>query len=90
MNVLIGQVVIFTYDNGTFSLTTDMALSAKCVSKLADALKEDIINQIYEDERYMEMMTDMVGDALREKLGDIDDDLYFDLGMVLIDRIELK
>ena len=67
-----------------------MALSAKCVSKLADALKEDIINQIYEDERYMEMMTDMVGDALREKLGDIDDDLYFDLGMVLIDRIELK
>ena len=67
-----------------------MALSAKCVSKLADALKEDIINQIYADERYTEFMTDVVGDILRQKLGDVDDDLFYDLGMVLIDRIELK
>jgi len=67
-----------------------MALSAKCVSKLADALKDDVINYIYEDERYSEFITELVGDALREKLGDIDEDLFFDVGMCLIDRIEMK
>ncbi len=67
-----------------------MSLSATCVSKLVDALKSDVINHIYEDERYMELMTDLVSDALRAKLGDVDEDLFYELGMCLIDRIELK
>ncbi len=67
-----------------------MSLSATCVSKLVDALKSDVINHIYEDERYMELMHDLVSDALRAKLGDVDEDLFYELGMCLIDRIELK
>ncbi len=67
-----------------------MSLSATCVSKLVDALKSDVINHIYEDERYIELMTDLVSDALRAKLGDVDEDLFYELGMCLIDRIELK
>jgi hypothetical protein len=67
-----------------------MSLSATCVSKLVDALKSDVINHIYEDERYMELMNDLVSDALRAKLGDVDEDLFYELGMCLIDRIELK
>ena len=67
-----------------------MSLSANCVSKLVDALKSDVINHIYEDERYMELMNDLVSDALRAKLGDVDEDLFYELGMCLIDRIELK
>ena len=67
-----------------------MSLSANCVSKLVDALKSDVINHIYEDERYMELMHDLVSDALRAKLGDVDEDLFYELGMCLIDRIELK
>ena len=67
-----------------------MSLSATCVSKLVDALKSDVINHIYGDERYMEIMHDLVSDALRAKLGDVDEDLFYELGMCVIDRIELK
>jgi hypothetical protein len=67
-----------------------MSLSEPTVSRLADALKKDIINHIYEDERYFEVMTDLVSDALRAKLGDCNEDLFFDLGMIIMDRIELK
>ena len=67
-----------------------MSLSATCVSKLVDALKNDVINYIYEDERYIELMHEIVSDALRAKLGDVDEDLFYELGMCLIDRIELK
>jgi hypothetical protein len=35
-------------------------------------------------------MHDLVSDALRAKLGDVDEDLFYELGMCLIDRIELK
>ena len=69
---------------------TIMSLSAKCVSQLADALKNDVINYMYEDERYAELMHDLVSDALRAKLGDVDEDLFFEIGMCLVDRIELK
>ena len=67
-----------------------MSLSATCVSKLVDALKNDVINYIYEDERYIELMHEIVSDALRAKLGDVDEDLFYELGICLLDRIELK
>ena len=72
-----------------FSLT-DMALSAKCVSQMADALKEEIIEHIYMSEKYNEVMHELVSEALDSKLGEIDEDLYFELGMCIMDRIELK
>jgi hypothetical protein len=67
-----------------------MSLSATCVSKLVDALKNDVIDYMYQDERYTELMHELVSDALRAKLGDVDEDLFYELGMCLIDRIELK
>jgi hypothetical protein len=69
---------------------TDMALSAQCVSRMADALKEEIIEHIYMSEKYSEVMHDLVADALGSKLGEIDEDLFFELGMCIMDRIELK
>lgn len=67
-----------------------MALSAMATSKIADAVKEDIIEQIYLNEKYSEMMQDCISEALHAKFGEMDDDLFFDLGMILMDRIELK
>ena len=67
-----------------------MALSAKCVSQMADALKEEIIEHIYMSEKYNEVMHDLVSEALDSKLGEIDEDLYFELGMCIMDRTELK
>jgi len=67
-----------------------MNLSTQSVSKIADALKPAIINYIYEDEGFTEYMQTAVVDAIRATMGDMDEDLLFELGMVIFDRIELK
>jgi len=35
-------------------------------------------------------MQEMIIDAISAKMGDMDEDLMFDLGMLMFDRIELK
>jgi hypothetical protein len=67
-----------------------MALSNQTISNLADALVPEVIDYIYLDERWCEFMQQVVPDALKEKLGEIDDDLQFDLAMCIMDRICLK
>ena len=67
-----------------------MSLSASTISKIADALKPEIINHIYENEKFAECMQELVSDALTSVMGEMDEDLYFDLGMTLFDRITLK
>ena len=65
-------------------------LSNTTISKLADALQPEIVEEIYNNEKYFEMMTELIGEALEKKLGKCDEMLFFDLGMCLMDRIELK
>ena len=67
-----------------------MSLSNKTVSNIADVLKKEVINHIYENESYASMMQQLVCEALDATMGEMDDDLYFDLAMVLFDSIELK
>jgi len=67
-----------------------MPLSNKTVSNIADALKSEVINHIYENETFASMMQQLVCEALDATMGEMDDDLYFDLAMVLFDSIDLK
>lgn len=67
-----------------------MQLSTQSVSKIADALKPAVINYIYEDEGFVEYMQTAIVDGIRETMGNMDDDLLFELGMLIFDRIELK
>ena len=67
-----------------------MALSCKTISNLADALVPEVIDYIYQDERWCEFMQELVPDALQEKLGEVDEDLKFELAMCIMDRISLK
>ena len=67
-----------------------MALSNQTISNLASALVSEVIDYIYEDERWCEFMQEVVIDALKEKLGEIDEELKFDLAMCIMDRITLK
>ena len=69
---------------------TTMPLSESTVSKLADALKPDIVQEIYDSEKYYDFMTELIGEALSKKLGNCDPDLFFDLGLCLMDRIEIR
>jgi hypothetical protein len=67
-----------------------MKLSNTSVSKIAEALKPAIINYIYEDDKFVEYMQTAVTDGIRDVMGDMDEDLLFELGMLIFDRIELK
>jgi hypothetical protein len=67
-----------------------MALSNQTISNLAAALVPEVIDYIYLDERWCEFMQQVVPDALREKLGEVDEELQFDLAMCIMDRITLK
>jgi len=67
-----------------------MALSEQTISNLADALVPEVIDYIYEDQRWCEFMHEVVPDALKDKLGEIDEDLKFELAMCIMDRISLK
>lgn len=67
-----------------------MALSSKTISDLASALVPEVIDYIYHDERWCEFMQEVIPDALQDKLGEVDEDLKFDLAMCIMDRICLK
>lgn len=67
-----------------------MYLSTQSVSKIADALKPAVLEYIYSDEAFTEYMQTAVTKAIRDTMGDMDEDLLFELGMLIFDRIELK
>lgn len=67
-----------------------MALSNQTISNLASALVPEVIDYIYQDQRWCEFMHEVIPDALQDKLGEIDEDLKFDLAMCIMDRIGLK
>jgi len=67
-----------------------MALSEQTISNLASALIPEVIDYIYEDQRWCEFMHEVVPDALQNKLGEIDEDLKFELALCIMDRIGLK
>jgi hypothetical protein len=67
-----------------------MALSEKTISKLSDALVSEVIDYIYEDTRWVEFLHEIVPDAVTSKIGGLDEELLFELSMVIMDRIILK
>ena len=71
-------------------LTNHMKLSNSSITQIADALKPAVMNYIYEDEGFTEYMQTAVVEGIRTTMGDMDEDLLFEIGMLIFDRIELK
>jgi len=67
-----------------------MQLSTQSVSKIADALKPAVLEYIYADDGFTEYMQTAVIEGIRDTMGEMDDDLLFEIGMLIFDRIELK
>lgn len=67
-----------------------MTLSNQTISNLASALVPEVIAYIYEDERWCEFLHEIVPDALVNKLGQIDEDLKYELALCIMNRISLK
>ena len=67
-----------------------MTLSHKTFNQLANTLTPEVINYILEDEKWIEFLSQIVPEALREKLGELDLDLEMELVMAISDRIVMK
>jgi hypothetical protein len=67
-----------------------MKLSNSSITQIADALKPAVMNYIYEDDGFTEYMQTAVVEGIRNAMGDMDEDLLFEIGMLIFDRIELK
>lgn len=66
-----------------------MALSDSTIQRLADALSDDVAQFISEDERFFDLMVELIPDAIRDKLGDVDDMVAAELSMCISERIRL-
>ena len=67
-----------------------MNLSTQSVSKIADALKPAVIDYVSMDESFIEVLQTAIIGGIRNTMGDMDEDLLFEIGMLIFDRIELK
>jgi len=67
-----------------------MKLSHSSVTKIADALKPTIIEYLISSDNVTQALQDGVADGIREIMGDMDEDLFFEIGMLVFDRIEFK
>ena len=67
-----------------------MKLSHSSVSKIADAIKPAIIEYLISDDNVTQALQDGVAEGIREVMGDMDEDLFFEIGMLVFDRIEFK
>jgi hypothetical protein len=67
-----------------------MPLSNQTVNNLASALTSEVIDYIYQDERWCEFLYEVIPDALQDKLGQIDEDLKYELAICIMNRICFK
>jgi len=67
-----------------------MKLSHSSVTQIADAIKPAIIEYLISDDNVTQALQDGVAEGIREIMGDMDDDLFFEIGMLVFDRIEFK
>jgi len=67
-----------------------MKLSHSSVTQIADAIKPTIIEYLISDDNVTQALQDGVAEGIREIMGDMDDDLFFEIGMLVFNRIEFK
>jgi len=67
-----------------------MKLSHSSVTQIADAIKPAIIEYLISDDNVTQALQDGVAEGIREIMGDMDDDLFFEIGMLVFNRIEFK
>ena len=67
-----------------------MTLSNKTTRKLGIALTSEVIDYIYQDERWIDFMHEIIPDAIKEKIGNLNEDLLFELSLIVMENIHMK
>ena len=65
-------------------------LSDKAYELLAKSLAPKVANAIQCSDKNIEVMLDLVPDLVTTELGEMDDEIFYELCMCVVDRIYLK
>ena len=66
-----------------------MALSTKTLQLLAKTLAPTIAEKIMQSDEFVEFLHNVLPDLVDAELGECEEDLHFDLSMLVMDRIIL-
>jgi hypothetical protein len=67
-----------------------MPLSNKTIQNLSTALTSDIIDDIFQDERYIELMMELIPEFVAKSLQSEDYDMVTEIGICIMDNIVMK
>jgi hypothetical protein len=67
-----------------------MPLSNKTIQNLANVLTPEVVDYIMDDERWVDFLMEIVPDAIQHKIGDVDEDLKYELSLCIMDKISFK
>jgi hypothetical protein len=67
-----------------------MTLSSKATNILAKAIAPKAADAIFADERWVDLLQEIIPDVVTKELGPCDDDLLFDLSLCVMDKLVLK
>lgn len=67
-----------------------MALSNSTIKNLSIALTSDVIDDIFQDERYIELMMELIPEFVIKNLQSEDYDLVTEIAVSIMDNIDMK
>jgi len=67
-----------------------MALSNSTIKNLSTALTSDVIDDIFQDERYIELMMELIPEFVAKNLQSEDYDMLVGIGICIMDNIAMK
>jgi hypothetical protein len=67
-----------------------MALSNKTIQNLSTALTPDVIDDIFQDERYIELMMELIPEFVAKNLQSEDYDMIEGISICIMDNIDMK
>ncbi len=67
-----------------------MSLSNQSMNKIASAMVQEVTEELYESDEWMDFLYTNIGGIIVDKLGQIDDTVLAELIMCVADRISLK
>jgi len=65
-------------------------LSNKAYELLAKELAPNIAHEVQMTDKYIELMLDLVPDLITTELGEMDDEVLYELSLCVLDRMYLK
>ena len=65
-------------------------LSNKAINLLAKSLAPDVANEIFESEAWVTLCHEVVPAAVTKLIGEVDEDLLFELSLAIMDRVSVR